>query len=105
MTDASIVPIRPADDITPAAAAARRHLDRCKLVNKTVKTYKRQSTAYLTWLAEHASDHPRSRSTWTDVSGNEPVCFMTPSSPTPVVATALGLGDRLLWLEGRVTGA
>jgi integrase/recombinase XerC len=62
MTDASVVPIRPASDVDQAAAAAltaaHRHLDRCKLAANTVKAYKRQTTAYVTWLGEHTADHP-----------------------------------------------
>jgi integrase len=57
---APVVPLRPADDDVAAArealAAVHRHLDRCKLLASTVKAYKRQTTAYVAWLAGHA-DH------------------------------------------------
>ncbi|MCW2938662.1 MAG: Tyrosine recombinase XerD, partial [Actinomycetia bacterium] len=31
--------------------AVHRHLDRCKLSAHTVRAYKRQTTAYVAWLA------------------------------------------------------
>jgi integrase/recombinase XerC len=52
---APVVPIRPGTDATAAAqdalVAVHRHLERCKLSAHTVRAYKRQATAYLTWLA------------------------------------------------------
>ena len=54
----SVVPLRPADDVTAAAlAAVHRHLDRCKLSANTVRAYKRQTTAYAAWLAGHSAYH------------------------------------------------
>jgi hypothetical protein len=41
-----------------ALAAVHRHLDRCKLAPNTVKAYKRQVTAYVTWFGERAAEHP-----------------------------------------------
>ena len=38
-------------------AAVHRHLDRCKLAARTVRAYKRQAAAYVTWLAANAGDH------------------------------------------------
>jgi integrase len=40
-----------------ALAAADRYLNRCKLANRTVRAYKRQSAAYAAWLAENAAAH------------------------------------------------
>jgi integrase len=58
---APVVPLRPADDAASAAAsvlaALGRHLDRCKLAARTVRAYKRQAAAYVTWLAANAGDH------------------------------------------------
>ena len=58
---APAVPLRPASDVTAAAAetltAVSRHLDRCKLADRTVRAYKRQSAAYAGWLAANASAH------------------------------------------------
>ena len=58
----TVVPMRPAAGLSAAAgnalAAAHRHLARCKLAASTVKAYKRQASAYVTWLDEHAADHP-----------------------------------------------
>jgi len=59
---ATVVPLRPATGLSAAAgtalAAVHRHLARCKLAASTVKAYKRQTSAYVTWLDEHAADHP-----------------------------------------------
>jgi integrase len=59
---ATVVPLRPAAGLSAAAgtalAAVHRHLARCKLAASTVKAYKRQTRAYVTWLDEHAADHP-----------------------------------------------
>lgn len=41
-----------------ALAAISHYLDRCKLAANTVKAYRRQATAYLTWLAANTADHP-----------------------------------------------
>lgn len=38
-------------------AAVNRYLDRCKLAAHTVKAYRRQAGAYVTWLAAHTADH------------------------------------------------
>jgi site-specific recombinase XerD len=58
---APVVPLHPAADLAAAAqdalAAVHRHLDRCKLSANTVKAYKRQTTAYVAWLAERATGH------------------------------------------------
>ena len=58
---APVVPLRPAGDVTAAAAEAlaalHRHLGRCKLSDKTVKAYKRQGAAFTAWLAAGAADH------------------------------------------------
>lgn len=58
---APVVPLRPAADVVEAVgealAAVHRHLDRCKLAEKTVKAYKRQAAAFTAWLVEHAADH------------------------------------------------
>ena len=51
-----------------ALATAHRYLDRCKLAANTVKTYKRQSCAFVAWLAEHAAGHPDA---FADVVGAE----------------------------------
>ena len=40
-----------------ALAAVHRHLDRCKLAARTVRAYKRQAGAYVTWLAASADAH------------------------------------------------
>jgi integrase len=57
----SVVPLRPAADVTVAAGAAltavHRHLDRCKLSASTIRAYKRQAAAYVAWLDAHAADH------------------------------------------------
>ena len=70
---APVVPLRPGASSPLAAAeaalsAAHRHLDRCKLAPNTVKAYKRQTHAYLAWLAEHAGEH---LDAFTDVVGAE----------------------------------
>ncbi|GAA4607752.1 tyrosine-type recombinase/integrase [Actinoallomurus liliacearum] len=70
---ASVVPLRPgADDPLAAAEAALsaldRHLDRCKLAANTVKAYKRQTRAFVAWLAERAVEHPDA---FADVVGAE----------------------------------
>jgi len=58
---AAVVPLRPAGDGPTAAAealaAATRHLDRCKLAARTVRAYKRQSAAYVAWLAANSAAH------------------------------------------------
>jgi hypothetical protein len=58
---APVVPLRPVADVAAAAAealaAVHRHLDRCKLAEKTVKAYKRQAAAFTAWLGAHAADH------------------------------------------------
>ncbi len=58
---APVVPLRPADGVAEAAASAfaavSRHLDRCKLAARTVRAYKRQSAAYVGWLAANAGAH------------------------------------------------
>jgi integrase len=71
---AEVIALRPgpAADTIPAAdtalAATERYLDRCKLAANTVKAYRRQCRAYLTWLAEHLEDHPDA---FVDVVGAE----------------------------------
>lgn len=58
----TIVPLHPATAVAEAAeqalAAVHRHLARCKLAASTVKAYRRQTSAYVTWLASHAAAHP-----------------------------------------------
>lgn len=58
---APVVPLRPIADVvaaaTEAVTAVHRHLDRCKLSDKTVKAYKRQAAAFTAWLVGHAADH------------------------------------------------
>ncbi len=51
-----------------ALAAIERYLGRCKLAPNTVTAYRRQCAAYVTWLGEHAADHPDA---FTDVVGAE----------------------------------
>jgi integrase len=67
---AHVTPIRPTADVAVAArdalTAVHRHLDRCKLADKTVTAYKRHTTAYVTWLAERTVDHGDA---FTDVVG------------------------------------
>ncbi|MEV5707975.1 tyrosine-type recombinase/integrase [Actinoallomurus sp. NPDC052274] len=60
---APVVPLRPDRHDSLAAAkvalsALDRHLGRCKLAANTIKAYKRQARAYLTWLTEHAANYP-----------------------------------------------
>ncbi|MCW2943166.1 MAG: Integrase/recombinase XerC [Actinomycetia bacterium] len=61
-SDANVVPLRPDAELLDAAeralAAVHRHLDRCKLAANSVRAYKRQTAAYLTWLGERAAEHP-----------------------------------------------
>jgi integrase len=56
-----VVPLRAAGDLAAAAAealaAVSRHLDRCKLADRTVRAYKRQATAYVGWLSANAAAH------------------------------------------------
>jgi hypothetical protein len=58
---APVVPLRPAGDAASAAAGAlaavSRQLDRCKLAARTVRAYKRQAAAYVTWLSANAGAH------------------------------------------------
>ena len=59
---ADVVPLRPAANLTAAAgqalAAVHRHLARCKLAPNTVKAYRRQTTAYVSWLTSGTVGHP-----------------------------------------------
>jgi integrase len=59
---ADVVPLRPAADLTAVAeqalAAVHRHLTRCKLAPNTVKAYRRQTIAYVSWLTSRTADHP-----------------------------------------------
>jgi site-specific recombinase XerD len=41
-----------------ALAAVSVYLERCKLAARTVTAYRRQCAAYVTWLAQHADEHP-----------------------------------------------
>jgi len=65
-------PLHPSADTTAAAiralAAVEHYLDRCKLAANTVKAYRRQWTAYVTWLSKHPEDHPDA---FTDTIGAE----------------------------------
>jgi integrase/recombinase XerC len=60
---ATVTPLHggPSGDVTAdahqALARAHRYLDRCKLAANTVRAYRRQGAAYVTWLEEHADDH------------------------------------------------
>lgn len=54
-----------ADD---ALATTDRYLERCKLAANTVKAYRRQARAYLSWLAERVGEHPDA---FADVVGAE----------------------------------
>jgi integrase len=69
---APVVPLYPPADLVAAAqdalATVHRHLDRCKLSANTVRAYRRQTTGYVTWLAEHAADH---RDAFADIVGAE----------------------------------
>jgi integrase len=51
-----------------AVAVLGRHLDRCKLAARTVRSYKRQAAAYVTWLAANADAH---RDAFDDLVGAE----------------------------------
>lgn len=68
----SVVPLRPDTDALAAAetalGAVHRHLDRCKLAANTVKAYRRQTRAFVAWLAERAGEHPDA---FADVVGAE----------------------------------
>lgn len=59
---ATVTQLHPAGDVTTAAAralaAVTTYLDRCKLASNTVRAYRRQATAYVTWLGENAGAHP-----------------------------------------------
>jgi len=59
---AGVVPLRPAAGLTAAAgqalAAVHRHLARCKLAPNTVRAYRRQTTAYVSWLTFRTDGHP-----------------------------------------------
>ncbi len=72
VASAEVVPLHPDADATAAAgqalAAVERYLDRCKLAANAAKAYRRQCTAYVAWLGEHAADHPDA---FTDVVGAE----------------------------------
>ena len=67
---ASVVPLHPdtAAAADQALAATSRYLGRCKLAENTVTAYRRQATAYVAWLAQHAGDHPDA---FTDLIGAE----------------------------------
>jgi len=69
---ADVVPLHADAEIAQAAelahAAFTRYLDRCGLAANTVRAYRRQAAAYVTWLAEHAADHPDA---FADVIGAE----------------------------------
>ena len=41
-----------------ALAVVHRHLTRCKPAASTVNAYRRQTSAYVTWLASHTAGHP-----------------------------------------------
>jgi hypothetical protein len=51
-----------------ALAAVHRHLDLCKLAARTVRAYKRQACAYVTWLAASSDAHGDA---FTDLVGAE----------------------------------
>src|SRR5215470_6329154 len=59
---ADVVPLRPAANFTAVAeqvlAAVHRHLARCKLAPNTIKAYRRQTIAYVSWLTSRTADHP-----------------------------------------------
>ena len=60
-----VIPPRPAADLTAVAgqalAAVHRHLARCKLAPNTVRAYRRQTTAYVSWLTSRRSATRRVR--------------------------------------------
>lgn len=51
-----------------ALATVSRYVDRCKLAPNTVKSYRRQCAAYMTWLEMRTGDHADA---FTDVVGAE----------------------------------
>jgi integrase len=51
-----------------ALATVSRYLDRCKLAANTVKAYRRQCAAYVTWLGKNTANHPDA---FADVVGAE----------------------------------
>jgi integrase len=58
----AVVPLHTGTDLPAAAehalATVHRHLARCKLSANTVKAYRRQTSAYVTWLTARADQHP-----------------------------------------------
>lgn len=57
----SVTSLRPNADTAAAAQALEavgRYLDRCKLASNTVKAYRRQCAAYVSWLGQRADAHP-----------------------------------------------
>ncbi len=69
---APVVPLHQDADVAAAAhdalTAVHRHLGRCKLSPNTIKAYRRQTIAYVAWLAERAAGHADA---FTDVVGAE----------------------------------
>ncbi|MGH3097941.1 MAG: hypothetical protein ACRDMV_18315, partial [Streptosporangiales bacterium] len=53
----AVVPLHDKTTGADALAAVCGYLDRCKLAAATVTAYRRQATAYVAWLAEHAGEH------------------------------------------------
>lgn len=58
----AVLPLHTDTGLSAAAehvlAAVHRHLARCKLSANTVKAYRRQTSAYVTWLTARADQHP-----------------------------------------------
>ena len=66
-----------------ALAAVHRHLDRCKLAARTVRAYKRQAGAYVTWLAANAGAHGDAFTDLVGAEGPSPPGSGTCSPPGP----------------------
>lgn len=65
-----VVALHTAATAEHALAAVSRYLDRCKLAENTVKAYRRQNAAFVTWLGKQSTDHPDA---FTDIIGAETV--------------------------------
>ena len=70
---ATVTPLHgAAGDVAAAGARAldalHRYLNRCKLADNSVRAYRRQAGAYVTWLGGHAAEHPDA---FADVVGAE----------------------------------
>jgi site-specific recombinase XerD len=67
---ATVIPLRPdaKDTADRVLGAFHEHLDRCALADTTKRAYRRQSTAYIRWLAQNTGRHPDA---FTDTVGAE----------------------------------